>query len=288
MRLRFAAGTVAVLTIVACGRPSGAGVPQVSPPTQALAAWDGFPAGQIPRPIVLFWDLRPSGGAYTSGDSKLAGMCGKFALSEQLPAQVRSQAIATWADGTSATYAAISAADAFSAMAHTLTGMGGADCASVPALPVTSARFATASFQTDRGIAQMSAWRFSSPGAVGELDFPAIPPSAFWGGGTSNLSSNGGATVSADGRSLLVGFTGARTDGPCGAAYKGLAAESNTAVAVAIQDIPNSPSDTVNCTLEGYPRSVTVPLQSKLGGRVVVDASGTAVTVCPAAPAKAC
>jgi hypothetical protein len=286
MRLRLAAASVAALFVVACGTYAGGGVPVVSPPVQALAAWDGFPAGKIPRPIVLFWDLHPSGNAYVNGDAKLAAVCNKFALSVQLPAEVPSRAVATWADGTSASYPAISASDAFSAMLQKPSGAGSPDCASVPALPVTSASFATASFATDRGMAQMSAWRFSSPGAVGQMDYPAISPAAFWKDGTINRSSDS-ATVGADGLTITFAFIGASVDGPCGASYKGLTAESDTAVAVAVQDTPNS-TGPGNCTTEGYFRTVMVPLQTKLGGRVVIDAAGLAVSVCPVAAQRKC
>ena len=99
-----------------------------------------------------------------------------------------------------------------------------------------------------------------------------------------------GTTISADGRLLTFGFYGApSSDGPCGAEYKASVAESQAAVAVAIQMIPNaSPGDMVACPAIAQERSVSVALASPLGGRVVVDRDGNAVVVCPAAFARDC
>jgi hypothetical protein len=64
--------------------------------------------------------------------------------------------------------------------------------------------------------------------------------------------------------------------------YKGVVAESTSAVAVAVQEIARSvPGGPVACDLVGHPRSVTLTLAGPLGGRVVVDGSGNATPVCP-------
>jgi hypothetical protein len=175
-------------------------------------------------------------------------------------------------------------------MSHGQAGASDQLCASVAPLSVTAARFATAIMQTDRGAATMSAWLFTATGAVGELAYPAVAPSAFWHGFTVTRSSNGGATVSADGRSLKFFFVGAREGtGPCEAMYKGVVAEVTAAVAIAYEAIPHEQTNGGgSCTAEGYRRSVAVTLASPLGGRVLVDSRGDPVPVCPEGSKTVC
>jgi hypothetical protein len=288
MRLWLAAGAVAVLSIVACGSAPGGATPVVSPPTSALVPWQGFPAGKHPRPIVWLGNASPVNG-FLTGDAKIAFYCNKFTLGSPLPKNLPSLAVATWSDATRVTYAGISAADALAAITRSASGMSASDCAAVAPLVVSAARLGTFDFDTDRGKAQMTAWLFTVSGASGEVAYPALAPTAFWSGGLSAQSSNGGAGLSPDGRSLTFTFYGSPdVPGPCGADYKGVVAESSTAVAVAVQEISHAGPDDVACPAIAQERSVTVILASPLGGRVVVDASGDAVTVCPEASAKAC
>ena len=283
--MKVTLGAVVLLIVAACGALPGTGNAYPSPPTSALAAWQSFPATQVPRPIIAFWDIRSTGGGYTSGDGKIAGFCNKFTLSVVLPALVPGQAVATWANGTGATYSSISAFDAFFAMSHAPTGMQSQECARVAPLNITGVRFGTAQIMTDRGTATMSAWVFEVTGIMGELPYPALPRSAFWNGSLATLSLGESANVSPDGRSVTFHFTGAPpTAGPCGADYSGAVAESSSAIAIAVLDIrPRSSDGPVACTAIGAFRSVTVNLTGPLGGRVVLNASGDAVEVCPEA-----
>jgi hypothetical protein len=278
--------SVALFLLTACGAVPGIGNAYPSPPTSALVAWQGFPATQVPRPIISFWDVRPTGGGYTSGDGKIAGFCNKYTLSVTLPAQVPAQAVATWANGTSAMYLPISASDAFFAMSHAPTAMQSQDCARVMPLNVTAVRYGTAQITTDRGTATMSAWLFAATGVQGDLSYPAVPRTAFWNGSLTTLSLGQGATVGADGRTITFRFTGApATAGPCGADYAGAVAESSSAVAIAVADIrPRSSDGPVACTAIGAMRSVTVNVTAPLAGRVVVNASGDAVEACLVGP----
>jgi hypothetical protein len=285
--IRLACTAFVVVLIGGCGASPGGGVPVVSPPTGALVAWQAFPADRVPRPIVLIGGFSPAGFSttplrgFSPGDGKLAAICNKFALGIQLPTEVPNLAVASWPDGTSVTYPAISVTEAYTAMRSAPTEQTG--CDSVAPLVITGARLGTAGFGTDRGTAQMSAWLFSATGALGELGYPAVTRSAFWGGASTG-SASGGATVSRDGLSLTFGFVGAPAgNGPCDANYTGVVAESRSAVAVAVQMIPSQPqSGPVACTAIGVFRTVTVSLARPLDGRVVVDASGSAVSVCPA------
>jgi hypothetical protein len=103
-------------------------------------------------------------------------------------------------------------------------------------------------------------------------------------------SSGYSATLGVDGRSLKYRFWGAPDNaGPCGAAYKGVLAESTTAVAIALQMIPNSPPNApIACDAIAQERSITVPLARPLGGRVVVDAAGDVVALCPGTLGRGC
>jgi hypothetical protein len=283
--MRVTVGAVALLMMAACCGPTPPGTAYPSPPTEALAAWQSFPANQVPRPIVVFWNALSPAGGFAGDNEKIAGMCGKFVLASPLPVQVPSQAVATWVDGTTATYSAISASDAFSEMTNAATRMPGPECVSVQALPVTAARFGAAQVKTDRGAATVSSWLFTATGVAGELAYPALPRSAYWDKGTDKRSSDQAATVSDESRVLTFTFTGAPDNpGPCGADYTGAVAESPSAVAVAVLAIPHSaPGAPIACTAIAAMRSVTVVLAGPLGGRVVVNASGDAVTVCPQA-----
>jgi hypothetical protein len=284
---RFSASVAALLLAVACGDVPGSG----GPPTAALGAWNDFPADQVPRPIVLLGIDAMPGQGFDSGGGKIAALCAKFALSTALPANVPKQAIASWADGTKVTYpVALTAAEALGAMTNNSARATMSQCASIAPLQVTAVRFDVATFPTDRGKAQMSAWLFTATGARAELAYPAIPTSAIWRGSITPQSSSNGATLSADGRSLTFFFVGAREGtGPCEAMYKGVVAEATAAVAIAYEAIPHEQTNGGgSCTAEGYRRSVAVTLASPLGGRVLVDSRGGPVPVCPEGSKTVC
>lgn len=277
MKLRL--GLAVLLTAFACGGPAAANPPP-SPPTAAVAAWAGFRADQVPRPIVLFWDLLPAGGAFASNEAKIAGLCNKFVPGAPLPSGVPGQAVASWADGVNATYPAISAADAVAARSHPPPGARSQDCTAVAALALTGARFTTTQFKTDRGTATMSAWLFTSTVVTGDLAFPALPLTAYWADGMSSAASES-AAVGKDGRVINFKFWGApSTSGPCGAEYKGVVAESASAAAIALWTIPHASSGGAACPAIAEQRIVTVTLASQLGGRVLANATGAAVAVC--------
>ena len=84
---------------------------------------------------------------------------------------------------------------------------------------------------------------------------------------------------------LTFSFAGApSSSGPCGADYRAVVAESQAAVAIAVQTISHAqPGAPVVCNLMAVSRSVTVTLASPLGGRVVLDETGNVTSVCPIA-----
>jgi hypothetical protein len=275
-----------MLMAAACGTVPRPGETPTGASNAALAAWQKFPANQVPRPIVLFGEIYPQGFRFTGGDQKMAAICNKFVLNARLPAELPGGATATWPDGTTAKFQSISAAEAFAAMSKAPEGTA-SQCATVSPLSITAARFAPAPWRTDRGTSTISSWLFTAMGIEGgELAQPAVQATALWGGARTPYSGNGGATSSVDGRSLTFFFVGAQEGtGPCQANYKGAVAESSSAVAVTVEAIPNPAlgiSQTpMACTLRGYSRSVKVNLGSPLAGRVVVDSRGQAVSVCP-------
>jgi len=271
---RSALALVAVAVVVGCGTLNGPRTGAISPPKDALARWQDFPAEQNPRPIVLLSTDSPGQG-FDTNDAKIAALCSKFALQTRLPAEIPMPA-------------GLSAADAYAAITKPGPGASNAQCAAVAPLQVTAARIGTAGFTTDRGVAQMPAWLFRATGAWAEFQWPAIAPSAFWPG-PFERSIGGGATVSPSGRQLTFSFVGGPPDGPCAEDYTGVVAESPHAVAVAVQSNPGRvQGGPVACDLVGHMRSVTVQLASPLGGRVLVDASGAAVEACPEAIRAGC
>jgi hypothetical protein len=281
---------LSALTVFACGQVPGGGgrTPIVSPPVSALVLWQGFPADKNPRPIVWLGNSSPNG--FSSDGGKIAAMCSKFVLGSALPKNLASQAIASWVDGTKVVAKSISAAQAMTLMAKPAPGMAASDCASVNPLVISSAHLGSFEFDTDRGKAKMTAWLFGATGVMGEFAYPALAPTAFWKGGLTGTSAGYGATLGADGRSLTYRFWGSPDrPGPCGAAYKAVLAESTSAVAIALQVIPNAaPGAPVACDAMAQERFVEVQLASSLGGRVVVDAAGEAIAVCPGSLSKGC
>jgi hypothetical protein len=238
----------------------------------------------VPRPIVLLDDLPRSQG-FSNNDGKIATACHRFGSPAQpLPTDVPASTTASWADGTTGTYPAISASNAYAAMSIVPASMKGAQCDAAIPLATTAVRLGTYGFNTDRGTAQMSAWLFTFQGALGELAYPAIAESAFWGKVTTIGFFGGGTTISSDGLVLNFGFYGSPSgNGPCDASYTAVVAESTSAVAIAMQMIPGqAPVDNVVCPAIAQARSVKVKIAHPLGGRVVVDASGSVIAVCPA------
>jgi hypothetical protein len=283
MKPTLALIATAAVALAACGQLGGGAVviTPVPPPTEALAAWASFPAGANPRPIVWLSNPSPING-YGTGANKLAAYCYKYAISNTLPTTVPDHGSALWPDGTSATYGGISAQDALARWATSRTPVQDPQCSSYPPLIINGARLGTFDFLTDHGKALMNAWLFSAIGVDGELAYPAISAHGFWTGGMlANYASNS-AVMSADGRTLTYRFYGAPSaPGPCGADYRAVVAESQSAVAIALQETPHAASGSVACPAVAEQRSVVVALAQPLGGRVVVDATGSVALVCP-------
>ena len=287
MKTRLLASGLTLWFLYACGAPNGQGstpLPLPSPPTAVLAAWNDFPANANPRPII--WLGTPNlVSAFPSNDAKVAGLCNKLVLGAglNLSTAIPPQATVKWPSGTTVSYQAISSATAFSALLRT-PGGGGSMCDGVSPLIITTVRWGATGVDTDRGNAQMSSWLFQAAAVTGAFVYPGLDPSAYWHGGLMPAGNGPGVSgrVSSDGRTLTIGFGGAPdSPGPCGGDYTVAAAESDTAVAIAVKMIPHAASGPVACDLVAQERTVTVHLATPLHGRVLVDENGNPAVVCP-------
>lgn len=289
MRVMPPVTVLAALALLACGPANNgnAAVPTptpVSPPTQALLGWTTFPAGQTPRPVVLVGNNSPTAGFANSEDAKNAAICHKLTAALMPSNEVPSTANVTWSSGTKASYPSISAATALAAMMQPFPGYKSSSCGVVQPQVVTAVRWVAYELPTDRGSAQIDSWLFTMSRIDGEVAYPALAPSAVWNADMSKATVAPGSTLSADGLTLTFGFSGAIASGPCGSDYRGVVAESGTAVAVALQETPHSaPNANIACEATAQIRHVDVSLASPLGGRVVLDASGNFAPVCPVA-----
>jgi hypothetical protein len=272
---------VAVLLLLsACGTApsSGSHVPP-SPPTGVLAAWKDFPVHEKPRPLIVFGDtvehIQASG--FPTSDRKIAWLCNKFILASTASLSNAAAGPAT-ADGMS--YPSISSARAYSeTMASRVVGGNSTDCARVEPFTITAVRWGTAGFPTDRGTTQMSAWLFDVPEVNAYIGHSGIDPAAFWGGRVADEGR--GARIKADGLTLKILVSNARP-GPCGSDHAAAAAESDTAVAVAVKEYPHAaPGGAVTCPANLVLGYITVTLDAPLAGRVLLDESGKVGMVCP-------
>ncbi|MFI5168583.1 MAG: hypothetical protein ACHQQS_18415 [Thermoanaerobaculales bacterium] len=281
------AAVAALIFVAACGPTSGqdsAPLLPPSPPTAALAAWKDFPANSNPRPIIWFGDVYEHVGGFSTNDEKINWLCGKFVLGPavELPAPGPAPATARWPSGAEASFGSLGAQTAFISLLAARNSAAGGSCATAAHEVITAVRWGTAAFGTDRGPAQMSAWLFDVGAVNGELGYPGLDSSAYWGGGRTMSSGDIGGRISSDGHLLTIGLIGGPdTPGPCGEDFSTSAAEPESAVAVAISSrIHGGPN--AACTLEGHLRTVQVSLVKPLGGRVLVDAQGNVGSVCPA------
>lgn len=277
---------LAVLILAtACG-PGAAqpppSLPPPNPPTAALAAWKDFPAGANPRPIVIFdrtlEHIGPAG--FTSEpERKLDWSCNKFVVAPgvALPAAAPGSATAA-----ATSYQALGASEAYSELiaARARIAYEAPTCPTARPFVIKDVRWQVAGFPTDRGTMQMSAWLFDISEIDAQLGYSAVDPFAFWRHGVSPQGMAGGR-ISNDGLTLTLGTIGGpETSGPCGEDLSASAAESDTAVAVAIASRFHAPPEGGACTAEGHFRTILVRLSRPLAGRVLVDAKGDASVVC--------
>jgi hypothetical protein len=282
---KFAPAIALALMLAACGAvPGGQGnLPAPPPPTAALAKWSTFPVNAKPRPIIWFGDIaeKIGEGQFTSEAGKEAWVCRKFSLADGVRLSSSSSATgsARWPSGRQSSYSTIGSAPAFAGI--TAQQGGNPDmCKAAKPFTITGVRIDTATFSTDRGGADMSAWVFEIPEINSSIAYPALDPSAYWGGRAYTADTQGlGAKISGDGKTLTIGLVGGPERGACGIDYTAAAAESSTAVAVAIKAYPHDTNAV--CDLVGYGRTVSIVLKAPLGDRVLLDENGNVGTASP-------
>ena len=273
-----AAGTLAAATLLigGCGasEPGSATSPaqQASQLARALREWSGFPVSASPRPLVL---ATVAGGpsriadpvtGFRDGADKLAYLDRAIDVPAALPA----------GPAAAAGYSLISARQGLRVL---MSGAAQGPPATAR-LKITGVRLGTRAFDTDRGAQRLPAWLFRFAGVQSPAAVLAVSPAALYappGDLPQTSPVVDGAMLGADGRTLVVHFTGlAAGSGPCTAGYSLRFAQSRTAVAVSV--IEHDHSGSGSCSAVGYGRHATVLLPAPLAARVLVDAArGTAI-----------
>jgi len=231
----------------------------------ALDAWASFPINASVRPLVLTADpvSAPASG-FRTVDAKEAFLTGLFSAPAAVPSGPQQ------ADG----FPVISAAQALAVMRAEGTPAGGAPRPPTP-LVITSVRFGTSSFATDRGTQLLPAWLFSFQGVQNPATVLAVASSSIFPAPPESLHRPSvGARLAADGRTATITFVGTATgDGPCTADYTIDQLESKTAVAVRVRETRRRGGSGVICHLVGYTRQEHIVLDSRLDNRVLDDAT---------------
>jgi hypothetical protein len=235
---------------------------------RAFALWSGFRSAATPRPIVPIGTgpvIGPRDGFRTDA-AKIAFIEGRYVLRATVPVAPPSRA----------GYAIKSARQALRLLR---SDPGKVGSSTVGPLAVTRIRLAAASFLTDRGNKLLPAWAFSLRGVAHPVFVLAIARSSVFTPPNPRQFARGvgpfeddTATVSADGMSLRVSFTGGPAGHkPCDIAYSPGATANVRAVAFWVT--PHPVPTTGACSLVGYTRIVTIHLKRRLGARVLIDAA---------------
>jgi hypothetical protein len=240
----------------------------------ALDAWASFPINAPVRPLVLTADpvSAPASG-FRTVDAKEAFLSGLFVAPDAVPSRPQQ------AEG----FPVMSAAQALEVMRGEGTPAGGAPRPPTP-LVIASIRFGTASFATDLGTQLLPAWLFSFQGVENPATVLAVAPSSIFPAPPESLHRQSvGARLAADGRTATITFVGtAMGDGPCTADYAVDQLASQTAVAVRVRETRRRGGSGVICHSVGYMRQERIVLDSRLGNRVLVDATTKgAVAIAP-------
>lgn len=226
---------------------------------RAVAGWAEFPAGADPRPLVLLdGPVRVSKG-FATGDAKLAFLRGVVEAEAGVPEE------------------------AVRPLRRPAAGTGPRPRGQ---LRVVAAELSEAEFATDRGRQRLPAWRLEAADALGPIwVLTGEAQARCWSPSESASQERIGprmlrsGTVGADGRELVVEFTGGSER-----LFRYDAEVMETAAAVCVVPLPRmtvrlAPGTAI--TAEGHLRKVGVTLAERLGGRVLVNPDGTPVPVTP-------
>lgn len=272
---RWMAVALLSLVLAACGSTQSGSGPQEAQLRRALAVWSSFPVNASPRPLVIVGPfVNPPASGFSNGTTKLAFVQGSITY----PSPV-------WPPAPTNTsgYSTISPSTALQA----LTPPPGKAAPATTPLIVTSVKFGSSIFQTDRGTRSLPAWYFWFQGVSDPAAVLAVYPSNLFL--PSHLPSGRGirvegAVLGSDGRTLRLAFGGAPSgSGPCTADYSVTTAASTKAVAVAIDEHLHDSG--MPCAIPGKLRYVTTTLSVPLGNRVLVNApEAMAIPVTTAGP----
>ncbi|WP_331772008.1 hypothetical protein OG948_51525 (plasmid) [Embleya sp. NBC_00888] len=161
-----------------------------------------------------------------------------------------------------------------------------------PRLTVASATATTRTVQTTEGAATVPAWEITFAGTSVRVTTLAVtsdpPPSS-----RSAIASASSATVGADDRTVIVGFSGAPDGpGPCGSDYELVTVQRDKVVAVAVVTVPK-PGPTaaadgrpLACPAIAALRTETVTLDAPLGNRALIDTDALPLAPAPAMPQR--
>lgn len=238
----------------------------------ALDAWASFPVKARVRPLVMTSEAvsGPQSGFATDA-ATIAFVTGRFTAPSALPGGPKHSKGHPVVDAAAALELMRGAANVVSGLAQP-----------PPPLVITGARFASASFSTDRGARVLPAWQFSFEGVQDPASVLAVARSAAFPAPPGALGqASFGVHLAADGRTATVSFTGAAAGtGPCTADYEVDQLASKSAVAMRVRVVRTTSPPVGYCTLVGYPRQELIRLSAPLGNRVLVDAhTQDAVTV---------
>jgi hypothetical protein len=251
----------------------------LAPDPDALAAWERFPAGARPRPIVISTPPKLPDGGFADADAKEAALAGRYQLAAALPANPSATLRVTLPDGP-VELPSITAQDAVDALSALQIEPSG------DTLPITRIELGTVTFDSDRGPLPLPAWLFTVGGAKGPIAWPAIADSAFWPREPTELVKSGGALLGADARTVKLVLPAPPKEGCPGDPrnrYEPAVLESASAVVVGLRAVPDGvvPGTPVaDCAVPSVGRSAeySVALASPLGGRVLLAPIGVGYT----------
>jgi len=281
--MRVLAAAVLVLAVAGCGSGHSAGdltgvVLLNQQAEQALARWDEAVAKAGGQRVVF----APVGETYIQiGDWEGDGAGKRLLMDGQVkvdPAVRTTEPVTAdvrWADGTVRRLRTMPPAEAVRLLAPP-DKLPCVDCAG---LTVTAAKWTTMTIDTTRGQATVPAWEYTLAGSRVKIRQVAVaraagvtvtPPS--W----DPYNSPGGtwierASVNADGRGLIVTFTGTPKTAaePCGEDYTTEAVESDNAVVVIVYSHRHGGNE--KCEDMGATRTAPVELAAPLGERAVLE-----------------
>lgn len=239
---------------------------------QAVAGWAEFPAGADPRPLVLLHGPVRVDKGFATGDAKLAFLRGAVEAEAGVPEEAV-RPLRRPAPGTGP-----------QSRGPQSRGPQSRGPQSRGPLRVIGAERSEAEFATDRGQQRLPAWRLEAADALGPIWVATAEAQArCWSPSEPASRERVGphmlrsGTVGADGRELVVKFTGGSER-----LFRYDAEVIQTPAAVCVvplkrMSVPLAQGTAV--TAKGHLRQIVVTLAERLGGRVLVNLDGTAVAV---------